>query len=56
MAKCTNCGAKIGFLSGSGGYCLDCAAAEFKAGEGARLEAKRLADAASAQEAVQVRN
>jgi uncharacterized protein YbjQ (UPF0145 family) len=42
MAECKECGAKLGFLSRSGDLCLDCAAAAFKAGEGARLEAARL--------------
>lgn len=45
MANCKKCGVRIGFLGGSSDYCLDCAAAEHKSGETARLEAKRLADA-----------
>ena len=50
MANCKKCGAKIGFLGGSGDYCLDCAAAVHKSGETARLEAKRLADATYTEE------
>jgi uncharacterized protein YbjQ (UPF0145 family) len=55
MAKCKNCGAKIGFLSGSGDYCLDCTAAEYKAGARERVGSQRLEETATQQrdEAVQ---
>lgn len=43
MAVCKSCGTKIGLLSRSGDYCLDCAAADFKAGKGARREESALA-------------
>lgn len=56
MANCTKCGAKIGLLSRSGDLCLDCAAADYKANEGARVEANRLAAAALSQEAIRLRD
>lgn len=46
MATCSKCGAKIGILSRSGDFCLDCAAAEYTAGENARKEAEQIAKAA----------
>lgn len=55
MAECKECGAKLGFLSRSGDLCLDCAAAAFKAGEGARREAARLDALQQTQEATQNR-
>jgi uncharacterized protein YbjQ (UPF0145 family) len=55
MAECKECGTKLGFLSRSGDLCLDCAAAAFKAGEGARLEAARLDALQQTQEAAQNR-
>jgi uncharacterized protein YbjQ (UPF0145 family) len=55
MAECKECGTKLGFLIRSGDLCLDCAAAAFKAGEGARLEAARLYALQQTQEATQNR-
>jgi hypothetical protein len=52
MAECKECGAKLGFLSRSGDLYLDCAAAAFKAGEGALREAARLDALEQTQEAM----
>ena len=55
MAVCVKCGTKIGLLSRSGDLCLDCTAAEFKAGEGARREAQRLAEVAASADSTRLR-